>query len=353
MEEILRQFLLSDKDFKIQKFGAGHINHTFLVFSEIRDEKYVLQKINTYVFKNPEIIAGNIDKAAEFLTKYHPEYFFIYSIKTIDNKPFVIIDGEYWRLSPFVKNSVSINIAEDPGQAFTAASAFGLLTRNLHGLPIDGLRESIPGFHDLNFRYKQFEGSLKNGNKERINTQTELIAFYKDQNYWVEVYNQIINNPNFPKRLMHHDTKINNVLLDKTTGKALAVCDLDTLMPGIVVSDLGDMIRTYTSAESEESQDFENVKVRLEYVKALFDGFLSQTRTLLSESEKENLFFAGPYLIYMQGLRFLTDYFNNDVYYPIKYPGHNLNRAVNQKVLLEDYLNKDTEIKQIISNALL
>jgi len=352
LEEVLSQFGLSPGTYTHHRFGSGHINNTFLVTSNFSDEKFILQKINTYVFKDPEIISENIEKASDFLKINHPDYTFIHSIKTVDDKPYALIDGAYWRLSPFIKSSQTVNIASNLLQAYEAASAFGRLTKNLHGLPLKGLRESIPGFHNLELRFMQFQEALQNGNKERIAAEQELTSFYLGQEHWVQYYNDILKDEKYPKRLVHHDTKINNVLLNKDTGKALAVCDLDTLMPGIVISDLGDMIRTYTSVESEESVDFENVKVRLDYIKALFEGFLSQTGPLLTDSEKKSLFFAGPFLIYMQGLRFLTDYFNDDVYYPVKYTEHNLNRARNQAVLLEDYLKKENEIKRLIEEAL-
>lgn len=352
MERILQLFGLETENFTHKPFGSGHINATYLIKSLITNQKFVLQKINTNVFNEPQIIAKNIGNTSEYLAKYHPEYLFIHQIKTTNGEDLAVVDGEYWRLSPFIPSSYSINSVSKPEMAYEAGEAFGLLTKNLHQMPLDGLQASIPGFHDLAWRYQQFEDSLKNGNPQRIAEVDDEIKFIESQRHLVVAYQNIINNERYPTRMIHHDTKINNVLFDQDTHKSLCVCDLDTLMPGKIISDIGDMVRTYTCKESEESVDFEKIKVRTEYFEALMKGYLSQMKTLLSPAEKENLFFAGPFMIYMQGLRFLTDYLNNDIYYPIKYPEHNLNRAKNQRILLEDIYRKEKELKAVIATIL-
>lgn len=348
LEHILKLFGLEPENYTFKPFGSGHINATFLLESIATNHKFVLQKINVHVFTKPWVIAQNIGNTSKYLAKNHPEYLFIHQIKTKNEEDLALVDGDYWRLSPFIPNSYSINSVSEPEMAFEAGKAFGLLTKNLHHMPLDGLQPSIPGFHDLTWRYQQFEESLKNGNQERIQKVAEEIEFIKSQKHLVETYENIIGNSDYPTRMIHHDTKINNVLFDQNTHKNLCVCDLDTLMPGKIISDIGDMVRTYTCEESEESVNFEKIKVRTEYFEALMMGYLSQMKSLLTHAEKENLFFAGPFMIYMQGLRFLTDYLNNDVYYPIKYPDHNFHRAKNQRILLEDLLGKEAELKNII-----
>ncbi|HLO45314.1 MAG TPA: aminoglycoside phosphotransferase family protein [Leadbetterella sp.] len=348
MEQILEAFGLNLNDYNYKPFGSGHINSTFLLEALRTEQKFVLQKINTHVFPKPWVIAQNIGNTSEFLSQNHPDYLFIHQIRTKDAQDLAVVEPEYWRLSPFISNSYSINTVSDPKMAFEAAKAFGLLTKNLHSMPLDGLQPSIEGFHDLGWRFQQFEDALKNGNQGRIKSVTEEIDFVINQKYLVDTYQEIISNIDYPTRMIHHDTKINNVLFDQNTNKSLCVCDLDTLMPGKIISDLGDMVRTYTCEESEESTNFENIKVRPEYFEALMAGYLSQMKALITTAEKENLFFAGPFMIYMQGLRFLTDYLNDDLYYPIKYPEHNLNRAKNQRMLLEDIFIKEKELKAVI-----
>jgi hypothetical protein len=348
LEHISKLFGLEPDNYTFKPFGSGHINATFLLESISENKRFVLQKININVFKKPEIIAINVGNTSDFLAKNHPEYLFIHQIKTVNGEDLAFVDGEYWRLSPFIPNSYSINSVSDPQMAYEAGKAFGLLTKNLHYMPLEGLQASIPGFHDLAWRYHQFEESLKNGNQNRIKEVAQEIEFIQSQRHLVEVYQNIIQNPDYPTRMIHHDTKINNVLFDKTTNKSLCVCDLDTLMPGKIISDIGDMVRTYICEESEESTEFEKIKIRTEYFEALMNGYLSQMKSLISPAEKENLFFAGPFMIYMQGLRFLTDYLNDDIYYPIKYHEHNLNRAKNQRILLEDLLSNEVELMTII-----
>jgi hypothetical protein len=350
LENIFNEFKLNLVNFSSKPLGSGHINSTFLLESAAENEKYVLQKINSNVFKNPIIIAQNIGNTSDYLSKIHPEYLFIHQIKTKNGEDLAILDGEYWRLSLFIPNSYSINSVSDPQMAFEAAKAFGLLTKNLDGMPLSGLQTSIPGFHDLSWRYQQFEEALNKGNSNRIEEVSEEIDFIKGHKHLVETYQNILNDKEYPTRMIHHDTKINNVLFDQNTHKSLCVCDLDTLMPGKIISDLGDMVRTYTCEVSEESVDFAKIKVRTEYFEALMVGYLNQMKPLLSSAEKENLFFAGPFMIYMQGLRFLTDYLNDDVYYPIKYPEHNLNRAKNQRILLEDLLTKRIVLQSLIDS---
>ena len=352
MKQILLAFGLDSTIFEINKFGSGHINDTYLLFSPRTNEKYILQKINTSVFSNPRIIAENIYSTSEFLNQNHPEYLFIHERKTISGENIFEENKNYWRISPFIKNSYSIDTVSKEEMAFEAAKAFGLFVKNLNGMPLDGLKPSIPNFHNLSWRYEQFEEALINGNPDRIKEESEEIKFYIDQKFLIKIYEKIISDPNYPTRMIHHDTKINNVLFDQETNKSICVCDLDTLMPGKIISDFGDMVRTYTSVESEESIDFENVKIRIPFFNALTEGYLSQLKNLLSAAEKENLFFSGPFMIYMQGLRFLTDYLNNDTYYPIKYSNHNLNRAKNQRFLLIDTFKKEDELRAIIEKSL-
>lgn len=350
MQQILKAFNLESIDSKIQKFGPGLINDTFLVIAA--NEKYILQKINTEVFQNPETIGQNLNEADKHLKSHYPTYLFISQIKTSDGENFFVENGNYWRLTKFIDNSYSINTVNDPEMAFEAARAFGELTVKLQGLDLAKLKPSIPHFHDLSMRYEQFKLALQNASPElKADSKTE-IDFYESNNGYVETFRKIQQDETYPDRMIHHDTKINNVLFDKQTQKSLCVCDLDTLMPGKIISDLGDMVRTYSSAESEESTEFEHVKIRLTYIEALMNGYLGKLKKNLTPSEKESLIFAGPFMIYMQGLRFLTDHLNGDVYYQISYKNQNLNRAKNQQALLEEYQLNQTKIATIIAAIL-
>jgi hypothetical protein len=333
IEVAMRQYALDPKNLEIKTIGSGLIHHTYILKGE---KSYVLQKLNTNVFKDPKLIEKNISLVSNYLKNTHPNYLFPSSIPTAKNEP-LFFDGEsFWRLSLFVANSTTIDLVDDPVLAYEAAQAFGQLSKYLDKISLDPFKETIPNFHNLEFRYQQFETSLKNGQPERAKKGKEIIQFFETQKRILETFRIIKKDGQIPLRVQHHDTKISNVLLDANTKKALAICDLDTLMPGYFISDLGDMVRTYTSSENEESTNWESIKVREPYFKALMQGYLSQMGHSLTAAERKHLFYAGEFMIYMQGLRFLSDYLLGDIYYPVKHDTHNLNRAKNQMLLLQD-----------------
>jgi len=348
---ILQAFNIDGAGTEIKKFGSGHINNTFLVQTR-NESQLILQRINTAVFKEPAAIALNQRMAANYLSLHHPEYLFITPVQTVDGKDLFVFNDEYWRVIPFIAGSVTVDQADDPAQAFQAAQQFGRLARYLDGIDLRDFKATIPNFHNLTLRYNAFEEAIQNAGAERKTTAGELISAFLRYKDIAATYERLTGNPQFPDRLMHHDTKINNVLLQKGTYKGLCVCDLDTLMPGKIISDLGDMVRTYVCPVSEEEPDISRIRIRQEYYHALMDGYLSEVGGALTEVEKEHLFYAGPFMIYMQGLRFLTDYLNGDVYYPVKYPQHNYNRAINQLTLLERLLEKEAVLQEIISTCL-
>jgi thiamine kinase-like enzyme len=243
----------------------------------------------------------------------------------------------YFRMFPFVENSHSKDVVETPAQAYEAARQFGKFTRLLADFDVSQLNTTIPQFHDLNLRYQQFLNACANGNPQRIASAKKLSEKLLAKADIVENYQKIVKNPAFKLRVTHHDTKISNVLFGKN-DKALCVIDLDTLMPGYFISDLGDMMRTYLSPVSEEEGNFSKIVVRKAFYDAIIQGYYSEMKDILTEVEKQHLDYAGQFMIYMQALRFLTDYLNDDVYYGARYPEQNVVRAENQIVLLERLL---------------
>lgn len=335
---ILTKYNIGADGCVIKPFGTGLINNTWKVTCGA--DEYILQRINTNVFRNPETIAANIDTMASYLNKYAENYLFVEPVTSKKGGRMIYHDEYgYFRLMPFVPNSFTHDVVESPSIAYEAASQFGLFTRLLAGIDPSQLQTTIPQFHDLSFRYEQFETALYNGNKERINSVLEIIEFMKSRRHIVDVYNKIKQDTGFKLRATHHDTKISNVLFDKN-GKGLCVIDLDTTMPGYFISDVGDMMRTYLSPVSEEEKDLAKIKVREEYFTAIAQGYLQQMQHELTVVEKQHFVYSGAFLIYMQALRFLTDHINNDIYYGAKYEGHNLLRANNQVTLLRRYEEK-------------
>ncbi|MDE3254049.1 MAG: phosphotransferase, partial [Bacteroidota bacterium] len=227
------------------------------------------------------------------------------------------------------------------GQAFEAASQFGLFTRLLSGFPSEKLHITLPHFHNLALRYQQFQQALLAGNPRRISESKEIIEQLGQHTGIVTEYMAIVKNPFFIKRVTHHDTKISNVLFD-AREKAICVIDLDTLMPGYFISDVGDMMRTYLCTVSEEEPDFSKIHIRDDVYWAIVDGYAAEMNAELTKVEKNYFFYAGKYMIYMQALRFITDYLNEDVYYGAKYPQQNFVRAGNQLVLLQRLLEKES-----------
>ncbi len=341
LQSILRTYGLEVNTLIIEAFGSGLINHTWRITTS--DQIYILQRINDDVFKNPKDIASNITLIANHLQHFYPEYLFVSPIKTrVGKEEMIFVENEgYFRLFPFVKGSHSKDVVETPEQAFEAAAEFGKFTFLLRGVNVDDLKTTIPQFHDLSLRYQQFQDALENGNKERMLEAEELIEVIKQNADIVEAYERIKTNPDFKLRVTHHDTKISNVLFDES-DKGLCVIDLDTVMSGYFISDVGDMMRTYLSPVSEEETDFSKIEVRDDFFRAICQGYYNEMKDELTDTEGGYFYYAGKFMIYMQALRFLTDYLNNDVYYGEKYPKHNFNRAKNQAVLLEKLIEKAT-----------
>jgi len=210
------------------------------------------------------------------------------------------------------------------------------------------LKTCIPDFHNLSLRYNHFLAALENGDAQRIKESSSLIEFLKNQSGIVSMYEQIIHDENFRIRVTHHDTKISNVLFDEA-GKGLCVIDLDTVMAGYFISDVGDMMRTYLSPVSEEENDFSKIAVRDEFYHAIVNGYFAEMKEVMTPKEMSSFFYAGLFMIYMQAIRFLTDHLLGDPYYGAKYEGHNFVRANNQLVLLQRLLEKQAVLEGQVS----
>lgn len=344
---ILAAYGLVEDECDIQPFGSGLINTTWKV--TCGDRSYILQRINHQVFKKPALIAQNIQNIGRHFSLHHPDYFFVEPVQTLDNKGLVITEnGQYFRLQPFVSDSVSYDVVMSEDLAFEAARQFGKFTRLLSEIDINTIQVTLPDFHNLTLRYEQFEQAVKNGNPERIKESTALILAIRRYQFITATFETLKQHPGFKTRVMHHDTKINNVLFDKGSN-GLCVIDLDTVMPGYFISDFGDMMRTYLSPANEEEADFSKIEARETYFKAIVDGYLGELKEELSHEEIRHMIYAGQFMVYMQCIRFLTDYLNNDAYYGAKYEKHNLVRAGNQLTLLDRITEKEAEFFQAVA----
>jgi hypothetical protein len=325
---ILSQYFSDAASHHIDLFGNGLIHKTYTVSTGSSPE-YILQEVNTSVFKTPLNIASNLEALSNFLEQNGREVFYPTPLPTITGEPYAIESGSFFRLTPFVKGTHTVDACSTAEQAYEAALQFGKFTAAFKGMDVSILKPTIPRFHDLSFRWEQFTEAMQNGNKDRIQLAAKVIEQIQNDFKIVTRYQSIVSSSQFLQRVTHHDTKINNVLLN---GE-----DLDTVMSGLLISDLGDMFRTYLSPGNEEGTDLSQVYVRPDFHKAIIAGYLEHMKDQLNKEELDAVNYAGEFMIYMQALRFLTDFLNDDTYYGIKYPMNNYDRTVNQMALLDHY----------------
>jgi Ser/Thr protein kinase RdoA (MazF antagonist) len=241
-----------------------------------------------------------------------------------------------------------INIAEKPDQAYEAGRAFGCFQKLLADLPASSLHETIPFFHHTPRRFAKFKEVLEKDSQARAGGASDAIAFVLKREPMVSVITKALEDGSLPLRITHNDTKINNVLFDNKTGKAICVIDLDTTMPGSALYDFGDMVRTTTSFAAEDEKDLAKVRMEKEMFRALAAGYLEEAGDFLTDKELELLVFSGELITFTIGLRFLTDYLEDDVYFRIHRPGHNLDRARVQFALVKSMEDQEKEMEECI-----
>lgn len=320
----------------------GLINRTYSI--ETTSGNYILQTINHHIFKQPLDIDFNIHSIGTYLAKHFPEYLFTQLVPAKNGKTLVEWEGQYFRAFHKV-DGYALSVLDNAHQVAQAAMQFGRFTSILKAFPVKSLKITLPNFHNLSLRYQQFKEALQNGNPIRIQQSRDAILFLQSAENLVDQYEHFIQSKEVQLRVTHHDTKISNVLFhqkkealsSQNNEEAICVIDLDTVMPGYFISDVGDMCRTCLCPVSEEEANLDLVIVDKAKLTALQNGYLSEMKPLLSNFELDHLFYSGQYLIYMQALRFLTDHLNNDIYYGAKKEGQNYIRTLNQIRLLEAY----------------
>lgn len=344
----LKQYRLNNECCTVQQLSSGLINTTWKVSTN--EKSYILQNMNGDVFKRPEDIDKNLVKLNDYLKACHPGYLFVAPLPSKSGKRLIHNEGGYFRLFDFIEGSHTIDAARTTEQAYEAARQFGKFSRLLAGFNAGQLAHTLPDFHNLLLRFGQFLSTCAQAPVEKINKAHAEIDFIKAHARIAEHYKKILEEKSLPYRVIHHDTKISNVLFDRHE-RGLCVIDLDTVMPGFYISDVGDMMRTYLSPANEEERDLSKIVIRLDYFKSIYKGYMSEMGNVLSEAEKAYFIYSGEFIIYMQAMRFLTDYLNNDIYYGARYPEHNLDRAMNQITLLKAYLHQKDTFKLLISES--
>ncbi|MBC7902934.1 MAG: phosphotransferase [Gemmatimonadaceae bacterium] len=319
----------------VTPLGDGLIHHSY--HAKYTDSKpVVLQCINRTAFLQPENIIHNYQLLTIAIADSKGATKIPALQQTAQNKFFWIDeDDDFWRATEYIENSFSPAVLSRPDQAYEAAKCFADLTKDLTSVDMEKMEVIIPDFHNIETRYLQFEDSIKKAHISRLLKATHVISEMRDRSALRAKYQEIAASDLFLTRVMHHDCKINNVLFEKDTNKAICAVDLDTTMPGKFFSDLGDMVRTMACTVDENSVAWEDIDVKKDFYNAILHGYLSGLGEQLTDVEKENIQFAGQLVTYMQCLRYVTDFLNNDTYYRTKYPEQNLNRALNQLILLE------------------
>jgi hypothetical protein len=351
LNNILSKFGLEAANYHIQKFGGGLINGTWKVTDREKSDQFILQQINSTVFKSPQDIADNISKIGAFLHAHHPDYLFVSPFAATNGSYMITENDEYYRLFPYVKSSITIDTVKSTQEAYEASRQFARFTYLLADFNVDELSYTLMGFHDLTARYNQFLQAINNTGSERRFNSREAIEKASGYQDIALTYENIDKDKLIPFRVTHHDTKISNILFDESRN-GLCVIDLDTVMPGYYISDVGDMMRTYLSPYNEEEEDLTKIYVREEFFKAIVEGYFSEMGTVLTTVERNLFVYAGKFMIYMQALRFLTDYLNGDIYYHTTYPEHNLVRANNQFALLDSYHAAEGHFQQILDTII-
>jgi Ser/Thr protein kinase RdoA (MazF antagonist) len=321
----------------VTQLGNGLINKTYKVeFANELDPPIVLQQINISTFSEPENIIHNYLLLSDYL-KDNSHKLLAPMVKTLDGHWYWRDEQHnFWRATQYINGSGTVLFPKTADEARMTANCYGIFTRSLAELDTSRLKVIIPGFHDLSLRYTQFEQAITKASIQRLLKSTHVIAELRQRKKLVDFYITVTANPAVYKtRVMHHDCKMSNILLDEHTHHAICPIDLDTVMPGYFFSDLGDMIRSMAVTVDENSTQWEDIDVRSDFYKAIVTGYLAGMGDVFTKEEQEHIHYAGLLLTYMQSLRFVTDFLNNDTYYQTTYPEQNLNRALNQLILLE------------------
>lgn len=356
--EVVKNFNFWGDFVDFRPFGNGHINDTYLIRTRFEGKirKYILQRINGNVFKNPEQVMSNIMNVTAFLREQvikaggDPERENINIIKTKNDKKGYFIDGygDVWRAMVYVVDAISLESPEDRNDFYQSAVAFGNFQRQLASYPAESLYETIPNFHNTPVRYENFLKSLeKNASGRAANAEKE-IEFVKQRKDFTSVLEDAYEKGILPKRVTHNDTKLNNVMLDKDTREPVCVVDLDTIMPGYSVNDFGDSIRFGASTAAEDERDLDKVHFDIELFETYTRGFLNGCGGILTENEIMLLPEGAKMMTLECGMRFLTDYIDGDTYFKTSSEDHNLVRCRTQFKLVEEMEAQWDEMKRIV-----
>jgi Ser/Thr protein kinase RdoA (MazF antagonist) len=331
------EFKLDGKPIYCGRYGSGHINQTYLLVDATARE-YILQRINKNVFKRPDLLMRNIVAVTNHLrakAQSHREVLTL--VPTLAGEDWLVDeDGEYWRLYDFVTDIVSMDKAETPADLRESGLAFGRFQRQLADFPAETLHETIPHFHDTPDRYRALKEAIAADTHGRAKEVGAEIEFALAREAFAATLMDLQAKGDLPLRVTHNDTKLNNVLFDRMTRKALCVIDLDTVMPGLAANDFGDTIRFGATSAAEDEPDLAKVNFVMPLYEAFAGGFLEACGESLTPCEREHLPHGAKMMTLECGVRFLTDYLSGDTYFRTGRAGQNLDRCRTQFKLVQD-----------------
>ena len=361
LEAIAREFDIPGRFLSAEPHGGGHINDTFLSRYETQAgvRRYIHQRINHNVFREPWKVMENIERVTRYAREQiaaaggDPERETLNLVLARDGKSYIVTPrGDTWRTYHYIDGARTYELPENDRMVYNAAHAFGRFQTLLGSLPGERLHETIPNFHHTRKRFETFLQILSADPANRaapVNAEIDFIlAREKDASVVVDLLAQ----GKIPERATHNDTKLNNVLIDDLTGEGICVIDLDTMMPGSALYDFGDLIRMGAATAAEDEPDLRKVGIDLRLFEQLARGYLSAAGSFLTATEREHLAFAGRLITYEQAIRFLGDYLNGDTYYKTHRPGHNLDRARTQIMMIAEMERQQEAMEVVIRHCL-
>jgi len=358
VKEIIGNYNFEGDLVSVQSYGSGHINDTYLItFERVKAEplKVILQRINKNVFTKPVEVMENILGITSYLREQimkaggDPERETLNVIPTISGKSYCIdSEGEYWRIYNYIADTTCYDKVEKPEDFYESAVAFGHFQDLLADYPAHTLHETIPGFHDTKARFQRFKDVVAKDMCGRVSGVQPEIEFVLKRQETAEIFGDLLEKGEIPLRVTHNDTKLNNVMIDNKTGKAICVIDLDTVMPGLAMNDFGDSIRFGASTGAEDEQDLGKVSCDLELFRVYAKGFMEGCNGSLTPKEIELLPMGAKVMTFECGMRFLTDYLEGDQYFKIHREGQNLDRCRTQFKLVADMEEKWGEMQSIV-----
>ncbi len=362
MEEAAGMFCTEGTAAQCSRYGSGHINDTFLFCTEDsqgQEHRYILQRMNTNVFQDPEGLMRNISGVTAFLRKKiveaggDPDREALTLVKTRTGMDYYVDSiGSWWRMYLFITGARACDTVESEADFYESARAFGHFQRLLEEYPVDQLQETIPDFHNTPKRFRDFCRAKDADVYGRAKNAAAEIAFVQAREKDTAVVEEKLKSGALPRRVTHNDTKLNNIMLDDRTRKAICVIDLDTVMPGTSIFDYGDSIRFGANTAAEDERDLSRVSLSLPLFRVYTKGFLDGCGGSLTEEELRMLPWGARLMTLECGMRFLTDYLQGDTYFRIHRPEHNLERARTQFALVADMERKWDEMNQVIAECL-